>query len=118
VQDHTQADRLYIISRRDLPIGLSAAQSAHAAFEFSRRFPAITGRWMAESNFIVLVTVEDEAALHALFATALGLGLKADMNYEPDLDDEATALVLQPGPQARRLCSHLPLLGKEVAVAA
>lgn len=111
MQDHDQADRLYIITRDDLAIGLQAAQSAHAAFEFSHQHRLITTGWMAESNFIVLVTVPDLSALTEVVAAAIGHGLRLTLNYEPDVNDELTAVVLEPGPVAKRLCARMPLLG-------
>lgn len=71
---------------------------------------------MADSNFIVLVTVPNEVALMVLHDMALHAGCNTVINYEPDVNNEATAVVLE-GPNARRLCSHLPLLGREVAMA-
>jgi len=104
------------VSRADLPIGLQAAQAAHAAFEFSKTHPESTKTWMQDSNFIVLVTVPDEFSLLMLNDSALHRGLKTVVNYEPDVNDEATAIVIAPGDEARRLCSALPLLGREVAM--
>ena len=111
-----QADRLYIVTRVDLPLGLQAAQSAHAAFEFARDHWIPTAAWMRDSNFIVLVTVEDEAALVELVDAAHREHVEVSKNFEPDLDGELTAIVLAPGAVARRLCARLPLMGRELAM--
>jgi peptidyl-tRNA hydrolase len=111
VQDHATADRLYLITRADLPIGLQAAQAAHAAFEFSHQHRIITSGWMRESNFIVLVTVPDESTLSLLAQRAVAEGIRVSLNFEVDLDDSLTAIVLEPGPVAKRLCQKMPLLG-------
>lgn len=113
--DHAQADRLYVVVRDDLPIGLQAAQAAHATFEFSIRYPLITQRWMDQSNFIVLTVVPDESTLLALHRQAIDAGIRAVLNHEPDVGDTATATVLEPGPTAKRLCRDLPLLGRVMA---
>ena len=107
-----EQDRLYIVTRSDLPVGLQAAQSAHAAFEFSRQHRLVATGWMVESNFIVLVTVPDEDSLARVATTANERGLRITLNYEPDVDNQLTAVVIEPGPEARRLCSHMPLVGK------
>lgn len=116
MQDHAKADRLYIVTRADLPIGLQAAQSAHAAFEFTKEHWELAAPWMRDSNFIVLVTVPDEPALLDLASAAMRAHAQVTVNHEPDLDHEATAIVVAPGPAARRLCSQLPLVGRELAV--
>jgi DNA-binding Lrp family transcriptional regulator len=96
---------------------LQAAQAAHAAFEFSKEHRLITSGWMAESNFIVLVTVPDEQALSELVTAATMRGLRTTINFEPDVNNEPTAVVVEPCPESRRLCSSLPLLGREAAMA-
>jgi|SRR5882724_10204446 len=117
MQDHGHVDRLYIVTRADLPFGLGAAQAAHAAFEFAREHWTACAGWMRDSNFIVLVTVPDEAALRELSITArYEAHIETSMNYEPDLDGELTAIVLAPCPASKRLCSQLPLMGREMAM--
>jgi len=112
VQDSTALDRLYIVTRSDLPLGLQAAQAAHAAFEFSKAHPLICRGWMEVSNFIVLVTVPDLSSLEEIATSASSRGLRVSLNFEPDVGNELTAVVVEPHPEARRLCSALPLLGK------
>jgi hypothetical protein len=97
-------------------MGLAAAQCSHAAFEFSRQYPVITRRWMADSNFIVLVTAINEDALRVLVAQASSRGIRHITNAEPDLNNQLTAVVLAPGQPAQRLCASLPLLGREMAM--
>lgn len=69
---------------------------------------------MRDSNFIVLVSVADEIALGNLAAEALNRGILISLNREPDLNDELTAVVLEPGPRAQKLCASLPLMGRQV----
>lgn len=102
---------MYIVAREDLPSGLSTAQVAHAAFEYAQAHPEITSRWMRESNNIVIVTVPSEADLFVLRNRARGSGLTTYLNREPDIGNQATALVLEPGLVARRLCQPLSLMG-------
>lgn len=112
------AARLYIAVRGDIPVGLAAAQAVHAAFSFATRHPSITGPWQRESQYLVIVTVPDEVALIALASSALARNLEVSTWHEPDLDGAATAVALEPGIAARRLCANLPLLGRELRAVA
>lgn len=99
------------------------AQAVHAAFEFSVLHPEMTRAWQTTSNYLVIVGVPDEAALIGLASRALERGITTHTVHEPDLGDQATAVVLEPGDAARRLCSSLPLalktpMQREVAPAA
>ena len=99
--------------REDLPTGLQMAQSLHAAFGFAHRFTKITGDWLRDSQFIVAVSVPDRDALIKLRIAADTLGIENHLWHEPDLDNEATALALSPVLDSQRLCSNLPLAGRE-----
>lgn len=74
--------------RADLPPGLQAAQAVHAAVEFSVSDPGTAARWHRESNFLVVVSVADEAALSDLLLRADEDGVKAHPVREPDIGDE------------------------------
>lgn len=110
-------DRLYIAVRADLSEGLAAAQAVHAAFQFAASHPSITGPWQAKSQYLVLVSVPDEVALIGLASRALASGIQVATWHEPDLADAATAVALEPGTVARRLCANLPLHGRRLAAA-
>lgn len=88
------------------------AQGIHAAFGFAVHHLAVTTEWHRDSQFVVVVSVPDEAALLALSQTALALGVEPYVWHEPDQDGEATAIALTPGPGAMKLCSSLPLAGR------
>lgn len=101
--------RLYIAVRADLPPGLQTAQAVHAAFAIFRDFPELVRPWLLRSNYLVVVAVPDEDALLDLIAEASRRGICRAAVREPDLNDEATAVALEPGAPARRLCANLPL---------
>lgn len=105
--------RLYIAVRADLPPGLQAAQAVHAAFEFSVHHPDLVRGWVRDSNYLIVVSVPDETSLIGLATRARTLGIVGHVVHEPDVDDAATALALEPGDGARRLCSSLPLMLRE-----
>jgi peptidyl-tRNA hydrolase len=72
--------------------------------------------WVEDSNFLVVVAVPDELALAELAARAGEEGLAASIVREPDLENTITAVALQPGDEARRLCANFPLALKEHAM--
>src|SRR6266700_2051732 len=109
-------DRLYIAVRADLPPGLQAAQAVHAAFAFFHAQPVATGRWLLQSNFLVIVTVPDEAALLDLITEAHTRGVVHVGVREPNIGDEATAVAFTPGKAAQRLCANLPLALRQAAM--
>jgi len=89
--------------------GLQIAQAVHAAFAFAHQRPELVGPWMHNSNYLIVVSVPDEGALMDLISEAAHRGIGRTATREPDLDDELTAVALEPGPAAARLCSSLPL---------
>lgn len=105
-------DRLYVAVRGDLSPGLAAAQVVHAAFQFATEHPSITGKWLKESQYLVIVSVPDEIALISLTSRALQQDVEVSCWHEPDLANEATAAALEPGDVARRLCANYPLHGR------
>lgn len=96
--------------------GLQAAQAVHASFHFCAEWRAIAMEWMTESNFLVVVAVPDEEALAELAGRAVEEGIARTIVREPDLGNTITAVALQPGSEARRLCAELPLALKEHAM--
>jgi hypothetical protein len=92
------------------------AQGIHAAFQFAVEHPALVKEWHMNSNYLVVVAVPDEAGLISLWSRAYGKGITNTYVREPDYDNQVTALVLEPGDAARRLCSQYPLALREKAV--
>ena len=86
----------------------------HAALLFANQHPDLAVPWQRDSQYLVIVTVPDEVALISLSSRALDVGLRVSTWSEPDLDGQHTAVALEPGLAARRLCANLPLLGRQV----
>ncbi len=105
-------ERLYVVTREDLPPGLQLAQSCHAVSQFSDNYPELYREWLHGANNIVCLAVPDEPALQALIGRARE---KSPTSFfiEPDLGGELTAIAL--GDAAKRLVSRLPLALREVA---
>lgn len=110
-------DRLYVVTRSDLPSGLMAAQLVHAAFSFAHEHANLVDPWLLRSNFLVIVTVPDENALMDLISEAHRRGIMHTGVREPDIDDELTAVAFTPGRAAQKLCANLPLALRERSLA-
>lgn len=98
-----------MLTRRNLTPGYQATQATHAALAFAVEFPELTKAWHDESNYLVVLATENEQELVQYLNEATDRGLRTTAFREPDLGDQLTAIVLEPGVEARRLCSNLPL---------
>jgi peptidyl-tRNA hydrolase len=96
-----------VIARRDLPLGLLAAQIVHAAGESS------PGR-LPPGAYAVVLAVADERELSSvhLRLEAAGLRPHAVREHDPPWNGALMAVGVPPGPRAaiRRHLSSLPLL--------
>lgn len=106
-------EKIYIITRADLPPGLRAAQLVHAMRQFTSEHTEIDRPWYEESRFLALLEVPDKEALAELAYRAACSSIPLSLWQEPDLDHEPTALAL--GPSARVLVAQLPLALREAA---
>jgi peptidyl-tRNA hydrolase len=107
---------LYVVSRGDLSLGTQATQAVHAAFTFAMEHPILTEEWYRDSSYLVLVAVPDEESLTQLLIKAREADLVTSIWREPDKDNEMTAIALEPGRRATRLCANLPLLLREMTM--
>lgn len=106
-------EKLYIVTRRDLHPGLQAAQVAHAAFQFGYEHRPLAAQWLTESNFLIILSVENEVALKERGFAAEELNLPVTWFREPDLEDSLTAIAVAPSPATVELMSDLPLALRE-----
>lgn len=112
------SDKLFIVTRSDLPAGARAAQSVHAALAFAHQHPEIEGAWYSGSNNIVILEAADEDALVSLMQAVEKAPGTVTCSFfrEPDFEDEITALAISA--EGWRLLSHLPLALREPRKAA
>lgn len=107
-------DKLYIVTREDLPPGSAAVQAMHAAIQFMMDHPLISRAWFEESNYLAFLSIRDEPSLEKLVQKAESRGIIYSIFREPDLGNQITAAAFEPGIMGRRLCSNLKLaLNKE-----
>ena len=97
------------MTRRDLPPGCQAVQCCHALRQFVAEHASIDREWFEGSNVLVLLAVENEPALRELAHRARDKNLRWAGFWEPDLHGELTAIAIEPGAPARRLCRGLAL---------
>lgn len=79
---------------------------------FAQQHPLESLTWHHTSQYLVIVSVPNEATLTALADRATERGISHTMFREPDYANQVTAVAFEPGARARRLCANLPLAGK------
>jgi hypothetical protein len=89
--------------------GAIVAQSCHAAFSFSKEYPEISNEWQEISNYIGILTARNEVEFSQILEKAASQNIKFSAFKEPDLDNQITAIALEPGSHSKKLCSQLPL---------
>jgi len=107
-------DKLYLVTRRDIPPGYQAVQSCHAMRQFTADHPDRDGEWFNNSNYLALLSVADEIELMRLLAEAKDLGLRWSAFREPDIGGQITAIAIEPHNKTAKLCKDLPLALKEI----
>ena len=107
--------KLRIITRSDLPFSVQAVQAGHAAIDFQHQYPETSKFWQKNSNYLVYLTVKTEQELFKLLRKAESLGIKVTTFFEPDIDNQLTAIALEPSQLSKKVTSSLKLMGREVS---
>jgi hypothetical protein len=102
-------DKLYIVTRQDLSLGSQAVQGMHALQEFAIQYPEINKAWHKQSNYLCFLTVPDKDSLIELLGICKEQKIKHALFQEEDLNNELTALALEPGIKTKKICRGLPL---------
>ncbi len=102
-----------MISRKDLKPGQQLAQSSHALTEFIFLHPEIAKDWHQNSNYIACLSAKNEQELESLIVRLEQKNIKYAIFREPDLDNQLTAIAIEPGEASRKSCSSFPLALKE-----
>jgi hypothetical protein len=104
---------LYVITRQDISSGYQAVQSIHAAIQFGMEHPDIHRFWFDKSNYLGLLSVANELELGKIIEKAAEQNIKFSVFREPDIDNQITAIALEPGNKSKKICSSLPLALRE-----
>jgi hypothetical protein len=101
------ADKLFLVTRTDLPDGDQAVQAAHALQEYNIQFPQRAREWHANSNTLAFLAVPNEEALAQLVERLGCGGISFAAFTEPDLENALTAVAI--GPEGKNITSRIPL---------
>ena len=104
---------MVVVTRRDLHPGAQAAQLVHAAQQFEKEHLDVQNEWYFKSNYIVLLSCENEESLKKLLFKANIRGIKSSAFTEPDFENALTAVAFEPCEDTCKLVSSLPLAFKE-----
>ncbi|CAB4197008.1 Peptidyl-tRNA hydrolase, PTH2 [uncultured Caudovirales phage] len=85
------------------------AQAVHAAFQFCLEHTDTTFSWMNNSNYICLLSANNEHELNMLLEKANLHNIKLSVFREPDIYNQITAIALAPGVKSKKLCNNLKL---------
>ncbi len=100
-------DRLYVVTRADLPPGAQGTQSQHALSEYAVRFPEQHREWHQNGKNLIWLAARDLDALEDLLTLLEDhLGIECAAFFEPDFGDALTAFAVSE--QAARRLSSLP----------
>jgi peptidyl-tRNA hydrolase PTH2 len=99
--------KLYLIARADLVPAQQAVQAVHAMREFIREHPEVDRAWYEKSNTLAFLEVADKESLQSLLEKVTYRRIPVSGFWEPDRDDELTAIAI--GPQGKGLCRRLRL---------
>ena len=105
--------KLIIITRRDLHPGYQAVQSSHAGIDFQHQYPEIAKQWNEQSNYLIILSVENEVQLLKYLRKFKMYDLKTTTFREPDIGNQITAIAVEPSERSKKICSNLPLALKE-----
>lgn len=100
---------MYVIGREDLGAGYMSVQAMHAAIQFQHDYPEHASTWYKQSNYLGFLSVSNENELTRIIHRASALGINFSVFREPDINDQITAIALEPGILSKKLCSNIKL---------
>lgn len=104
---------MYVITRDDLSPAYQAVQASHAVADFIFQHKDLANVWHNISNYIILLSVTNEADLCAVPKALRGLNISFTTFTEPDLGNELTAVAVSPGDKAEAFCRQFRLALRE-----
>ena len=91
--------------------GAKLAQSCHCAFTFAIEHFEITKNWINISNYITILEINDEYNLNIFLSKIKERNIIYSVFREPNMNNEITAIALEPGEKSKKLCRSLKLAG-------
>ncbi len=89
--------------------GYQIPQAIHAAVHWCMTYPSESQIWFKESDYLVVLNIDNEEKLIELLNKAEQLNIKSVGFREDDLDGQYTAIALGPGKQTKKICQSLKL---------
>jgi hypothetical protein len=86
----------------------------HSAIEFSLQHPTTTKEWHDSSNYVACLQVPNEMELMKLVDKLVKHSVKHSLFREPDYNNEATSVCIEPGELTRKFTSSYKLAFKDV----
>lgn len=102
-------DKLYIVTRKDLTPGQQISQSLHVFREFVNQYNEIENDWYNNSNYICILSANDESHLNDIIEKCMLNKVKFSIFKEPDYNDSITSIAIEPGLKSKKITSSLPL---------
>ena len=81
----------------------------HALREFINDYPEIDKEWYESSNYLCLLSVDNENELLLLITKLSKANIRFSLFREPDIGNQITAIAVEPGKHSKRICSSLSL---------
>lgn len=106
--------KLITITRTDMPYGYQLIQTIHSAIDFQHEHPMLSKIWNTQSNYLASLAVKDETELENFIQKFSDKNLLFTVFREPDINNSITSITIEPSEMARKLCSNLPLLFKNL----
>ncbi len=88
---------------------MQVAQTVHAALGFAVKYPKLVEVWDRISKYLVCVSVRDENELKKLANKCSARDLRFFVFKEPDINNEITAIAIEPSEMTQKLISNYPL---------
>ena len=95
--------------------GYQICQVAHALTEFIFKFPFLSYYWRKKSNYLAVLSVQQEAGLLSLWHQLEAQKIRHTIFKEPDIGGQITAIAIEPSETSRKLCAGIPLALKNIS---
>lgn len=109
----SQIYKFIVVTRQDLTPGYQATQATHAALLFAQEFPQIYEKW-SKDPYLALLSVKNEQELHNLISKLEKSKIKFSVFREPDINNQVTAICIEPSEASRKATSSLPTMLRDI----
>ena len=101
--------KVVTVTRKDLSNGYQLVQSAHSLAEFAHKYPNQFHEWMLNSKYLVSLSTDDEETLKNLYLKLKYNNAHVVAFYEPDINNQMTAICYYGTPELRKITHKLKL---------